>query len=641
MDEQKDEDDVVYKLAQIGEIGDIYNFYIIMASICILLLFVEILDYFKFSRNMNTLLMVISRGKSTMLFFVVIYIIMLFGFSIGGFIIFGPKSHSYRTIGYSFLNTFRIAPGNFEYEDIRSSDYIVAPIFFVIVKLFFSLILLSILTSIVVVGYEETVKIIEMDAKGEKQKGIIELIENELQREFDMIEEQYSRNRSQMSPKDYKNLIISKMPLKYWLFSKIRSMEYILPTPKEELVTIRAMVEKKSRLSTNRETQRENELLSSIETERENKVTANPFIQRFRDLEGENAKAIKVKSYDPTKLEKNQVAIWRNAVEEALRQKSDNKLKLFDFLHNSSEKKTKIEFYPKRNIEELSSEMKNFIFANRMSFKQRKMWEEADLQKKYEFWCAMDTTHSEYYLEVNKDKEFEAGVTTIREEKDETKIDKKPTNKRDGMNKEVAKEDNKVDINSYKESDKESDKEIERIKKEEEKKEEKQGEEERDICELKRGIIDESLSDEEAKDIPEVIVGSPLIPRDINLTIKGMLNSPEYSSSYARTISDVQRKYWNKFTIEEKLELWLFKFTGKQRAKLWKQFQFSKENFNEFIEKSPLDLKRILGKHNNVHDLWINISNGLPVKRKIDEVEETLDPFESLRYKVKLIRGNV
>jgi hypothetical protein len=695
MDTASNDDEIVYKLAEVGEIGSIYNFYITIAAVCTLLLFVQILDYFKFYGHMNTLLMVISRGKSTMIFFVAIYLILIFGFSISGFMIFGLKGDSYRTIGYSFINTFKIASGGFDYEDIRASDYIMAPIFFVLFKLFFSLILLSMLTSIVAAGYEETVRIIEMDSKGERQKGTKELIENELQREFDSIEEQNRYIRSQMDPKEYKSLIMSKMPIKYKLFAKIISMQYYLPKTNEELATTRTIaVRKLPKLNyNNREASKESESLASIDVQKDNEVTVSSFIKHFLSPGGANLGTLKAQpqEHDLTKLEKNQVAIWRNALEESLMQKSDSELKLFDFLHESSEKETRIEFYPKKSIEELNSEMKDFIFASRMSFKQKGMWKKADLQKKYEFWCTMDTLHSEYYkLEVNADKEAGVGVTANMEETklpdDRTQIGKKLTSKVDGIDKDSLKEeskeevakkevenDNEVGLNSYEEEDKKEEQEIEKnqeeqrkeeeIKKEEDKKENSNDEENKNeeakseeakseeikkeetksevSEELKKETEGKELSDEESKDASQIIVGLPLVPRDINLTIKGMLDSPEYASNYAQTISELQKKYWDEFTIEEKLELWLFEFTGKQRVKLWKQFQFSESALNKFIEKSPTDAKNLLCEYNNVHDVWLIINDGLPVKGETNELEETLNPSEVLRYKVKLVKGNV
>eukprot|EP00826_Nyctotherus_ovalis_P048400 TRINITY_DN569_c0_g2_i1.p1 TRINITY_DN569_c0_g2~~TRINITY_DN569_c0_g2_i1.p1 ORF type:complete len:346 (+),score=147.13 TRINITY_DN569_c0_g2_i1:1-1038(+) len=222
-------------------------------------------------------------------------------------------------------------------------------------------------------------------------------------------------------------------------------------------------------------------------------------------------------------------------------------------------------------------------------------------------------------------------------------------------------EDAKEDVKEIQEENKESQEEYKEERKssrnedsqkegdqEEKKEESKRDDEERKseengskvvVEEMKKDPLDEES--DQSKDNSEILIGLPLVPRDTGLTIKGMFDSPEYSSNYAQSASDLQWKYWQLFSIQERIELWIFNFTGKQRAKLWRRMSFSNEVLRKFIDKSLPDMKPYLSEEYTIKDVWLNLSNGLPFVDNQQEAAEVFDPYEPLRHKVKLVKGTV
>jgi hypothetical protein len=457
-------------------------------------------------------------------------------------------------------------------------------------------------TAIVAVSYEETMETVISDERGEKPKGIIKTIECELQRKFNEIAPTTERKGTTLMQI---NFIISKMPLSYRIFNKILRFNFSPDIIKRE--------NKKEK-----EKNEENEGSSISCSEPKLPSQVNPMIDRF--LKNTNAvnnvEEVIEKDKELNEIEKGQVALWMTMLESILKYKSNNEMEVFDLVRKSYDREITIEFYPKRTVDDLQPHVKDFVYSSRMSMKQKRAWKEADLVKKYEYWCGMDVIHSEYYnkgkqaqreeekvLVKQLSNEDDGGRTRIVEIKDDSRKEEK--NKR---NEKLEESNSRQALASEDKNDKPNESKIDgdNSKKEEnssilvKKESEKMKTIGEDIEETKSlGVSNDEVS--ESMISIEIANGTPLIPREGDLTLKGMISSPEYTSNYAKCISSIQFEYWKTLTITEKIEFWLFHLTGKQRVKLWICMKFSQKVIQEYVNAQ---IPCITKQEPNLHDVW-------------------------------------
>jgi len=122
-------------------------------------------------------------------------------------------------------------------------------------------------------------------------------------------------------------------------------------------------------------------------------------------------------------------------------------------------------------------------------------------------------------------------------------------------------------------------------------------------------IEESSLSDKEPQQLQ-------LAPPIGGITLEGMFQSPEYKSNYAMVNSLLEWRYWNDMKIEDKLAMWIFYFTGKQRVKLWKRMQFSKEGMSDYLNKNGIE--QTVGEE--FERIWVEdlVDSKSTYKHKID-----------------------
>ena len=80
--------------------------------------------------------------------FLMLFILIIFSFSLAFSLAFGAEIYGYRTIGASFLTLLRTAFGDFDFEPLAQANYLLGPILFVFFIIFTSLILLNLLVAI-------------------------------------------------------------------------------------------------------------------------------------------------------------------------------------------------------------------------------------------------------------------------------------------------------------------------------------------------------------------------------------------------------------------------------------------------------------------------------------------------------------
>eukprot|EP01022_Parablepharisma_sp_SALTPOND_P001536 TRINITY_DN1066_c0_g1_i2.p2 TRINITY_DN1066_c0_g1~~TRINITY_DN1066_c0_g1_i2.p2 ORF type:complete len:687 (+),score=84.35 TRINITY_DN1066_c0_g1_i2:6445-8505(+) len=638
--------------SDLTSLANTYHLYTLLAALCVMLLFFWSIDFFTFSSNMSTLLTVISRAKVSLFFFILMFMLLLTGFAFAGYIIFGLNAETFRSIGYAFMTCFRMSVGGTDYPLMQKAHETIAPIFFVIFILLFFIVLFNMFTSIIGVNYEETVEDIEKEEEGNPPKRIVDLIENELQREFDEISENEKPKEGEARPEDYKERIIAKMPILYRIFAKLISKKFDEQKsvgPDSSTKEIRPADDPKQ------------DQKVSLSHQKEDSETVSPllenFLRKMNKQKQEGTGSIEDEQ-DLSELEKDQITVWMETLDKVLFERSERKLRTFDLIKVSADKEADVEFYPKERIDDLSEDVKEFVFASKMSRTQVNMWDKyssntgnetntrCELQNKYKYWIGMDALFSEYYdtETVKDDARSLARSKTIAKWK-RSGHEFSPTRNITAIKIKGVDEKDEVKDNNKEQKGKENTEE----KKEKDKSEEaesvmtpvclynKTNQQEGEI------LINEenpSMSDVHI----EIATGVPLVPKRGNLTSKGMFISPEYTSKYAQSASTLQRLYWEKLCMTEKIKFWLFYLTGKQRAKLWTSMKFSDTALNDYL-KSQIPLLKLPEKENlSLQVVWERLTDGRAFEdkenseRNLSRIEETPS---SIRHKIALAKRNL
>jgi hypothetical protein len=84
-------------------------------SINCFVIFLRIFKFFTFSKRLYAFSEVISSAGYDILFFVIMLVILLIGYSIMGFALFGKMLPEFSTIPRAFLQCFRFLCGDFDY----------------------------------------------------------------------------------------------------------------------------------------------------------------------------------------------------------------------------------------------------------------------------------------------------------------------------------------------------------------------------------------------------------------------------------------------------------------------------------------------------------------------------------------------
>lgn len=604
-------------LKKVASLSELYDSYTKFVASCLLLLIIRAIALLTFTRHMTLLITVIYRYSVNLFFFLVMFMFLLFGFSFAGFLAFGTNTMSFRNIWVSFITCFKMSAGDFGYDELKAADYIFAPIFFVIFCLLFYVVLLGIIKAIVAVGHERTMYAVASDEHGEGTESVIQTVKNELRRQFaELARTTQNAGKTVLRESD----IVSLMPLISRVFSKLFRMKYGL----NGIISAENKVKE--------EVEKSPEKYESLVNDSEPKMTSTVSPMAVTFLKNmsliNNPKEMIVKDKEMNEVERAQAIMWMSALESTLKQKLKDGTGIFDLIKRSCDNEIVMEFYPKETLDDLKDHVKNFIYATRMSVQQKQAWDNGNLAKKYEYWCGMDTVHSEYYNNTAEENIIACRYLSTSEElrnsknsesiirvNGEAKSEKKEANhdygnRQYGNNEEkfngkgkdeaneckvynVKEEDNKAEENNNNEDNGEQ---------ENNKGESKVKENRGDVVEeMKSFAISESSQSSISLNIPN---GIPLVPPQGNITFKNMLTSLEYTSNYAQRISSIQFDYWNTLTLNEKIEFWLFHLTGKQRVKLWTTMRFCKTTVIEYINTN-LPKVGVQG----LHDVWKYLSN--------------------------------
>ena len=120
----------------------------IVDSTSIFLCMFKVMKYLRLSPSTNLLWLTLSRAGRDILFFIITLLILMLGFIIMGYNIFGMQASGFKSIQDTLGTLFLILLGEFDYEEMRAVHDVWAIIFFLFFVIFMFFIVLNIFLAI-------------------------------------------------------------------------------------------------------------------------------------------------------------------------------------------------------------------------------------------------------------------------------------------------------------------------------------------------------------------------------------------------------------------------------------------------------------------------------------------------------------
>ena len=121
-----------------------------------LIIFLRLLQFFKFNKKLSILSDVISSASTDAGFFLLMFTIVLLGFSIWGNSLFGLKNTKFSSIFEATHTFFIMVTGDADYDElVESGDADLSPVFFLVFMVLFNLLLLNMFIAIISQHYEQ------------------------------------------------------------------------------------------------------------------------------------------------------------------------------------------------------------------------------------------------------------------------------------------------------------------------------------------------------------------------------------------------------------------------------------------------------------------------------------------------------
>lgn len=203
----------------------------------LLIIFLRLLQFFKFSKKLSILTDILGEAKLDIAFFLLMFIIILFAYSLMGFLLLGHYNADFRTLGESFVTCYNMLLGEFDTDSIVSADSILGSLFFVTFMILFNLLLLNMFIAIIGAHFDsvtaenqneqvrgffaEIVHVIrkywrkKLGRVHKKKVDVVEItdpLENVVQVESDLSEAIEEYDEPRFNPEDFSpNLWVSKL----------------------------------------------------------------------------------------------------------------------------------------------------------------------------------------------------------------------------------------------------------------------------------------------------------------------------------------------------------------------------------------------------------------------------------------------
>ena len=139
----------------IYDLGHIFQMNARLAAGNTLLAFLKVFKYLQVSDRFNLLWITLGKAMHDLVSFLVIFALFMLGFSIVGMLIFGPDIEAYSTMTQTGFTLFQMLLGDFDYNAMSTSSPLVAPFYFAIYIITVFFILMNMMISIIIMGFEQ------------------------------------------------------------------------------------------------------------------------------------------------------------------------------------------------------------------------------------------------------------------------------------------------------------------------------------------------------------------------------------------------------------------------------------------------------------------------------------------------------
>ena len=146
---------VATEYLDIYDLGHIYQMNARLAAGNTLLAFLKVFKYLQVSNRFNLLWITLGKAMHDLVSFLVIFALFMLGFSIVGMLIFGPDIEAYSTMTQTGFTLFQMLLGDFDYDAMSTSSPLVAPFYFAIYIITVFFILMNMMISIIIMGFEQ------------------------------------------------------------------------------------------------------------------------------------------------------------------------------------------------------------------------------------------------------------------------------------------------------------------------------------------------------------------------------------------------------------------------------------------------------------------------------------------------------
>jgi hypothetical protein len=144
-----------YSISIVSQLALYYRNYILWQALNSFLIFIRMLTFFKFSKSIYSLILVIKKARYTIIFHLILVLIINIGFILFGYAVFGQNFKEYMSFASGILQILIILGGRVSNTEFIAADSIFAYIYLITFTLLNYLIFFNLLNAIIIESYRE------------------------------------------------------------------------------------------------------------------------------------------------------------------------------------------------------------------------------------------------------------------------------------------------------------------------------------------------------------------------------------------------------------------------------------------------------------------------------------------------------
>lgn len=156
-------------------VADYAEMYAVISTLSIALIFVRMLQYFTFSKKLSAFSEIMSAAAFDILFFGIMWCVMLFGFALACFAIYGREMASFRAVSTAYLSAFKMSANEFQYDAMEAVDSTATPTMFIVFMVIYRLLLSNMFIAIISAHYFQLQREAAEDDNG-ADAGFVQLV---------------------------------------------------------------------------------------------------------------------------------------------------------------------------------------------------------------------------------------------------------------------------------------------------------------------------------------------------------------------------------------------------------------------------------------------------------------------------------